>query len=329
MPVSDFKDYYQILGVDKSASADEIKKRFRKLALKYHPDKNPGDKAAEAHFKEISEAYEVLSDEEKRRKYDQFGKYWKQAAQGSSGPASGGSPFDFGGDFDFGQYGSFEDFISELLGGFAGSASRAASSTSSGFGFGDFGFNTSSANPAAAVNSDKEARIQLTLSEAFQGVSKRLKIGNESLEVRIPPGAKNGSRIRVRGKGNVNPYNQQRGDLYLKVDLKDHDYFNFDGDNLNCEVPIAPDEAVLGAEIEVPTPDSKVTVKVPAGVRSGQSLRLRGKGWPTGKSGRTDLLVKLIITPPQSLSDAERQCYEQLKTLRSQDPRANLSQVSL
>ncbi|MFM8294109.1 MAG: DnaJ C-terminal domain-containing protein, partial [Microcystaceae cyanobacterium] len=137
-----------------------------------------------------------------------------------------------------------------------------------------------------------------------------------------------GSRVRVKGKGQVNPLNQQRGDLFLVIELEPHPFFQFEGDNLVCEVPLAPDEAVLGASIEVPTPDGLVTMKVPPGVKSGQSLRLRGKGWLIPKQGRGDQLVKLVITPPKQLSTKERELYEQIRANRSEDPRQALAKFT-
>jgi curved DNA-binding protein len=340
MAATDFKDYYSILGVSKTASADDIKKSFRRLARKYHPDMNPGDKQAEARFKEVSEAYEVLSDSEKRQKYDQFGQYWKQAGQGW--PSGGGVGVDVGG-FDFSQYGSFDEFINELLGRFnttgaTGSTRRTytyRSGTGGATGFSDYGgfsgFSDYAGvdNNATTAGGDREAIITLTWSEAFHGVQKRLNLGNETIDVRIPPGAKPGSRIRVRGKGQANPYNQQRGDLYLNVELKPHSFFQFDGDNLLCEVPVTPDEAVLGATIEVPTPDGTVSVNVPTGIRSGQSLRLRGKGWPRPKGGRSDQLVRIVIVTPKELTKVEREYYEKIRDSRSFNPRSYLPQIQL
>lgn len=341
MAATDFKDYYSILGVSKTASADEIKKSFRRLARKYHPDLNPGDKQAEAKFKEVNEAYEVLSDPEKRQKYDQFGQYWKQAGQGWAGGSGAG--VDVSG-FDFSQYGSFDEFINELLGRFntgapGGTGTRRTytyrTGTGGTTGFNDFGgfggFNDYAGfdNNTATAGADREATITLTWSDAFHGVQKRLNLGSETLDVRIPPGAKPGSRIRVRGKGQVNPYNQQRGDLYLNVELKPHSFFQFDGDNLVCEVPVMPDEAVLGATIEVPTPDGLVSVNVPAGIRSGQSLRLRGKGWSRPKGGRSDLLVRIAIATPKEVTPIEREYYEKIRSSRSSNPRHHLLQVQL
>lgn len=341
MAATDFKDYYQILGVSKNASVEEIKRTFRKLARKYHPDMNPGNKQAEARFKEISEAYEILSDPEKRKKYDQFGQYWKQAStSGGAGWPSGGAGSGVGvdfGNFDFSQFSSFDEFINELLGRVGGGSSsrgggwnykyRTNNSGPSGFGtgfddFGGFGDRTST----SSASLDREGNITLNFGEAFRGVTKRLSIGSETIEVRIPAGAKPGRRIRVRGKGQYSPYSQERGDLYLNVDLQHHPFFQFEGDNLVCEVPITPDEAVLGASIEVPTPDGTVKMNIPPGIRSGQSLRLRGKGWPNLKGGRSDQLVKITIAPPKNgdLSATEREYYEKIRATRRYNPRAHL-----
>lgn len=333
MAATDFKDYYAILGVSKTATPEEIKQAFRKLARKYHPDVNPGNKQAEASFKEVNEAYEVLSDADKRKKYDQYGQYWRQVGQGFPG---GGVGVDMGG-VDFSQYGNFDEFINELLGRFGGGAPRGGRQSysyrtsggrpGSGFGgFNDFGFQDVG---AAGGNQDTEASISLTFAEAFAGVQKRFSLGNETIDVRIPAGAKPGTRLRVRGKGQFNPMTQQRGDLYLKVELQPHSFFQMEGDNLVCEVPITPDEAALGAAIDVPTPDGSVNVKLPAGVRSGQSLRLRGKGWPLAKGGRGDQLVKVAIVPPKDMSQQEREYYEKIRAIRSYNPRSHLQQVQL
>lgn len=340
MAATDFKDYYAILGVNKSASADELKKVYRRLARKYHPDMNPGNKEAEARFKEVSEAYEVLSDPEKRSKYDQFGQYWKQVGEGwpsGAGAGAGGVGVDVSG-FDFSQYGSFDEFINELLGGLGGTGARTARNNgrrtytyrtnTGGGGYTDFasGFGTGTGyeQQTAGVSADREATMTLSLSEAFHGGKKRLGTG----EVSIPAGVKPGSKIRIRGQGNLDPFTQQRGDLYLKVEIQPHSFFQLEGENLVCEVPITPDEAVLGAKIEVPTPDGSVTMNIPAGIRSGQSLRLRGKGWPT-KGGRGDQLVKISIVAPKELSTAEREYYEKIRASRTFNPRSNLQQIKL
>ncbi len=335
MAATDFKDYYAILGINKGANAEEIKKAYRRLARKYHPDMNPGNTQAEAKFKEISEAYEVLSDPDKRRKYDQYGQYWKQA--GAAGNWSGGasSPgFDFGG-FDFSQFSSFDEFINELLGrsGGAGADQRrwnyAYNTGRAPGGSGGFEDFSASTQRSGSTSGDSEGSISLTLGEAFTGTTKRLVVGSETIDVRIPPGAKPNSRIRVRGKGQLNPYNRTRGDLYLKVEIQPHSFFQFEGDNLVCEVPITPDEAVLGATIDVPTPDGAVKMNVPAGIRSGQSLRLRGKGWPQPKGGRSDQLVRIAIAPPKDLTPLEREYYEKIRSARNFNPRQDLSYIRL
>lgn len=329
MAATDFKDYYSILGITKTATPEEIKQAFRKLARKYHPDVNPGNKQAEAKFKEVNEAYEVLSDPDKRKKYDQYGQYWKQVGEGGF---PGGAGVDMSG-FDFGQYGSFNDFLNDLFGGAGPRTNRQSYSyrTSTGKpgtgfgGFNDFGFQDMGGGAAQ----DSEYTISLSFAEGFAGVQKRFSLGNETIDVRIPAGAKTGTRLRVRGKGQVNPMTQQRGDLYLKVELQPHSFFQFEGDHLLCEVPITPDEAALGASIDVPTPDGSVNVKLPAGVRSGQSLRLRGKGWPLAKGGRGDQFVKVAIAPPKDLTPQEREYYEKLRAIRTYNPRSHLSQVKL
>ena len=334
MAATNFKDYYQILGVSKSASADDIKKAFRKLARQYHPDVNPGDKAAEAKFKEVNEANEVLSDSDKRKKYDQFGQYWRQADQAgasrSTSSSSSRSPFNTGGfdDVEFGRYDNFEEFINDLLG--RSTYGRTADPFRS-TGYRTPGGFTTDDRATAGENLDIEASIKLTFAEAFNGTEKRLSVNNEEINVRIPAGTKAGSKVRVRGKGRSSRfYTSQRGDLYLSVEMLPHPFFQFDNDgNLVCEVPIAPDEAVLGAQIDVPTPDGTVTVNVPAGVRSGQSLRLRGKGWKNQKGERSDQMVKITIAPPKEISAIEREAYEKIRDNRSYDPRSTIKAIKL
>ncbi len=328
MAATDFKDYYAILGVSKTATPEDIKQAFRKLARKYHPDVNPGNKEAEAKFKEINEAYEVLSDVDKRKKYDQFGQYWKQASEGF---ATGGyNNVDMGG-FDFSQYGSFDDFINELLGRFSGGNPRTGGRQSYSYrtspnGFSDFGFQ----DAGGGSTQDSEASITISLGELFHGTQKRFDLGgSEIVNVNIPPGTKPGTRLRLRGKGVLNPLTKQRGDLYLKIELQPHSFFQFDGEHLTCEVQITPDEAVLGASIDVPTPDGMVNVKLPTGVRSGQSLRLRGKGWPQPNGVRGDQLVKIAIATPREISTQEREYYEKISAIRTFNPRSHLKQVRL
>ncbi len=334
MAATDFKDYYQILGVSKTATNDEIKKAYRQLARKYHPDLNPGDEKAEQRFKEINEAQEVLSDPEKRTKYDQFGQYWQQAAAGTPPPGAGVGV----GGFDYSQYGSFDDFINELLGRFGGSPSRDSSGRRvytyrtdrpGARGFGSFEDLFGSGGIRDVPAADRSAAIILTFSEAFHGTQKRLQLDGETINVRIPPGAKPGSRIRIKGKGRISPFSQQRGDLYLTIDLQPHPLFKFERDNIVCEVPITPEEAALGAEIKIPTPEGSVTMKIPPGVDLGQSLRLRGKGWRGPKGKRSDQIIKLKIVTPRELTSLERECYQKLRQTSSFNPRRSIEEVRL
>lgn len=305
MTGTNYKDYYSVLGVSRDVSPEELKRVYRRLARQYHPDVNPGNPTAEARFKEINEAYEVLSDPDKRRKYDQYGRYWQQVGER---PPSAEPQVDF--DFDFGRYTSFEEFINELLGrmGEGSTAGRTG---------------------RYATNIPREAPITLTWAEAFRGTQKRVQVGSESFEVRIPAGVRPGTKIRVRGQGPFQPYTGQREDLFLIAELPPHRFFQLDGANLTAEVPITPDEAVLGAQIEVPTPDGSVTVTVPAGMRSGQVLRLRGKGWPQATGGRGDLLLKIQIMAPKDLSASERELYTKLANLRTFNPRTHLKGITL
>lgn len=320
---TDFKDYYAILGVSKTATAEEIKRAYRKLARKYHPDVNPGNAKAEEQFKTLNEANEVLSNPETREKYDQFGQYWKQGladdipARETTASSAGFDP-----SINFDQYGDFDSFINDLLGG----KSRAGRSH----------YRTSTQQPddfagfrSQAPAPDTEAAIALSFSDAFQGVQKRWQLDDETINVRIPAGAKPGSRIRLKGKGRPSPFSPHRGDLYLTIELFPHPFFQFAGANLTCEVPIRPDEAVLGAQIQVPTPDGRVTLTVPQGVRSGQSLRLRSKGWKLPNGDRTDLMVKLQIVSPKELSEIEQECYEKIQANSSFNPRSAIEEVML
>jgi len=327
MPTAtDFKDYYTILGVSKTATPEEIKRAYRKLARKHHPDVNPGNSEAEEKFKDLNEANEVLSNPETRSKYDQFGQHWKQAGAGGAPPrgsSTNAGGFDFDPSTNFDEYSNFDDFLKDLLGRGGQTRSRQTHSGTSTQADDFAGFRTQAPAP------DTEAAIALSFSEAFHGVQKRLQLDDETLNVRIPAGAKLGSRIRLKGKGRASPFSEQRGDLYLTIELFPHPFFKFSGDNLTCEVPIRPDEAVLGTQMQVPTPDGSVTMTVPKGVNSGQSLRLRGKGWILPKGDRTDLIVKLQIVSPKELSEIEQECYEKIKASSSFNPRSAIEEVRL
>ena len=324
MAGSGYRDYFKVLGVERSADADAIKKAFRKLARKYHPDVNPGDKTAEAKFKEVSEAYEVLSDPDKRRRYEQFGQYWNQAGAAGAGPGAGGF------DVDFGRYGNFDDFINDLLGRFGGPAAGGFGGAPGGFAGGGFpgggfpgggfaggGFPRTASRP---LNLDAEASVKVTFAEAFRGAERTLSVNDERVQVRIPAGVKHGSRLRLKGKGNLQPGTGRRGDLYLNLDVQTHPVWRLEGDQLRGELPVSIDELALGGTVKVMTPDGEADVSIPAGTAPGRSLRLKGKGWPM-KSGRGDLLLDLSVQWPSKWSAEQRELLEQLRNARTEDPR--------
>ena len=326
MAGSGYRDYFKVLGVDRGADADAIKRAFRKLARQYHPDVNPGDKTAEAKFKEVSEAYEVLSDPDKRRRYEQFGQYWNQAAGAGSAPGAGGF------DVDFGRYGNFDDFINDLLGRFGGPGGGGFAGAPGGFGGGGFpgggfpgggfaggGFPRGAA-ARAPVNLDAEASVKVSFAEAFRGGERTLSVNDERVQVRIPAGVKTGSRLRLKGKGNLQPGTGRRGDLYLNLDVQSHPVWRLDGDQLRADLPVSFDELALGGTVTVMTPDGEAEVAIPAGTAPGRSLRLKGKGWPL-KSGRGDLLLNLNLQWPSNWSDEQRALLEQFREASSEDPR--------
>ena len=321
-----YRDYFKVLGVDRGADADTIKRAFRKLAREYHPDVNPGNASAEAKFKEVSEAYEVLSDPDKRRRYEQFGQYWNQA--GGAAPGAGV-------DVDFGRYGNFDDFINDLLGRFGGPGAASGGfgggfpggfPSGAGFPGGPFpGGGFSGAGRGAAgqrqpVNLDAEATVKVSFQEAFRGGERTLSVNDERVQVRIPAGVKNGSRLRLKGKGNLQPGTGRRGDLYLNLEVQPHDIWRLDGEQLKAELPVSLDELALGGSVTVMTPDGEADVNIPAGTSPGRSLRLKGKGWPS-RSGRGDLLLTLSLQMPDAWSERERELLAQLKQARVNDPR--------
>ena len=309
MSTGGYRDYFKVLGLERGADGDAVKKAFRRLARQHHPDVNPGDKEAEARFKEISEAYEVLSDPEKRRRYEQFGQYWNQAGGGGAGPA--------GFDVDFGRYGNFDDFINDLLGRFGATGGGGPG------GFAGGGFPGGFAGSPPPVNLDAEANLTISLTDGFRGCERTLQVNKERVQVRIPAGVKAGSRLRLKGKGNLQPSTGRRGDLYLTINLSDHPIWSLDGDALRADLPLSPAEAVLGGEVRVATPDGEAMVTVPAGISAGRSLRLRGKGWPL-KGGRGDLLLTVQLNLPKEPTAEERQLYRQLRDLEDHHTRTSM-----
>ncbi len=300
MTPSGYRDYFKLLGVDRSANLDSIKQAFRTLARKYHPDVNPGDSDAEEKFKEISEAYEVLSDPEKRRRYEQFGQYWNNS-EDMRGGATQGAAFDV----DFGRYGNFDDFINDLLGKFGGTTNAG-------------GFPKGSNR--VSINLDAEVKVKISFSEAFNGAQRILSVNNERVQVRIPEGVKSGSRLRLKGKGNIQPGMGRRGDLYLNLQVESHPVWKLDGDLLRADLPVSFDELALGSEVSVITPDGETQLTIPPGTSPGRSLRLKGKGWPSAE-GRGDLIFTLVIQLPKEWSSKELSLLKELQGVRSVQPR--------
>jgi curved DNA-binding protein len=334
MPV-EFKDYYATLGVTKTASDEDIKKAFRKLARKYHPDVAKDKKAAEERFKEINEAYEVLSDPAKRRKYDTLGANWNaRPGPGFESPPGGGrrqwtSPdgsqryeFSFGGT-------GFSDFFEQFFGGGGGGRFD---------GFEDIlrnsrrGTGSVDEQAYARRGADAEGDILVTLDEAMHGSVRSVSLQHtnprtgqtetHTFKVRIPQGVQDGQIIRVPGKGGEGMAGGTPGDLYLHVRLAAHPDFRARGADLYHDLDLAPWEAVLGATVSIPTLDGRITLRVPPGTNTGQQLRVRGRGLPRGKSGeRGDLFVVPTIQVPANLTDEERKLWEQLSQISSFRPR--------
>lgn len=312
------RDYYEVLGVSKTASQEEIKKAYRRLARQYHPDLHPGAKKAEMEkkFKELTEAYEVLGDEEKRKKYDKYGFRWQEAeayerAQQAAG-AAGGPTGDWRTVFTEGGFEGFGDF-SDLFDNLFGRGRREGASFR--------GF--------AMAGTDLEATVQVTLHEVCTGTTRRLELLDASghpqiIEVRIPKGVQDGERLRVKGKGAPGLHGGPPGDLYLSVHIVPHPVFQRKGSDIWVTLPVWPWEAVLGAEVQVPTLTGPVKLKIPPGSQAQQQLRLKGKGLPTRTGAVGNQIAVLEIVVPSSVSSDERAVYEQLRKFPHPDPRAEL-----
>jgi|YNPMSStandDraft_1061717.scaffolds.fasta_scaffold24234_1 curved DNA-binding protein len=302
----EYQDYYKILGVDRKASQEEIKRAYRKLAMKYHPDRNPGDKTAEEKFKQINEAYEVLGDEKKRARYDQLGENYARWQQ-----AGGIGDFDWSqwftqqpggvrvevGDFGdlFGESG-FSDFFNMLFGGMGGGTTR-----------------TRGRRAAAQPPQSYEQPITISLQEAYHGTQRVLTIDGRRVEVKIPPGAKSGTKVRMAGA--VPLADGRSADLYLVVDVAPDAQYERKGDDLYSEVTVDVLTAVLGGQVEVPTLAGKVLLTIPPGSQPGQLFRLAGRGIPKLRNPQEhgDLYVRLKVQIPRSLTPRQRELYEQLR----------------
>jgi curved DNA-binding protein len=313
-----FRDYYETLGVSKTAKEDEIRTAFRKLARKYHPDVAKDKKAAEEKFKQINEAYEVLSDPEKRTKYDQLGENWNQPAGGFQPPPQwsrqpgGGFQRSTGGDggveFEFNGTG-FSDFFEAFFGGGRGQP-----------GFGGVGGRAA----RAERGSDVEADIMVTLEEALKGSTRTVSLrrgGSKKLEtyqVKIPRGVHEGQRIRLAGQGEAGDAGGTSGDLFLRVRLARHPDFTVEGSNLIHEEKIHPWQAALGTELKVPTVEGPVRMKIPPGTQGGQRFRLREQGLPGSTGARGDLYVEVQIHVPKRITDKEREIWRELAKLHGE-----------
>jgi len=325
------RNYYDIMGVPRNASEKDIRKTYRRLARQHHPDVNPGDKAAEARFKEINAAYEVLSDTEKRRKYDRYGDQWQYADQieQAQRQSAGRRSFGRGGSFDPGDINLGGDLGDLFQGIFRGFGRR----------------------PGRQRGRDVQQPVEVTLEEAYHGTARVLQMEREEpcatcggqgqvagaichvcrgagaivkprrLEVKIPPGVREGSRVRVAGEGGVGPAGT--GDLHLVVSVRPHERFERRGDDLYTDVDVPLTDAVLGGEVQVPTMTSRVMLKVPPLTQNGRNIRLSGLGMPRlGGNGKGALYARVKVALPQELSPEERELFEKLRAMQKVGPKS-------
>jgi curved DNA-binding protein len=309
----EYKDYYSTLNVPKNASEKDIKHAYRKLARKYHPDMNPDNKEAEERFKELNEAYEVLSDPEKRKLYDQFGGEWSKWQQ------TGGRPDDFwqrwsAGGQPTGNYSSrgfsgdetFSDFFQQLFGGLGG--------------YGDIFTTGTRRGPSISRRGrDYEQPVEISLQEAYQGAKRLFQIGNQRIEVSIPPGAANGTRVRVAGKGAPGTAGGPAGDLFLVIEITPNPVFRRDGADLELDLPVNLYTAILGGEVQIPTPDGRhVFLTIPSQTQNNNKIRLKGKGMPVlgNPSEQGNLFAVIQVQLPDHLSSEEIELFKRLQKMR-------------
>jgi curved DNA-binding protein len=309
----EYKDYYKILGVEKSATQDEIKKAYRKLAMKYHPDRNAGNKSAEEKFKEITEANEVLSDPEKRKKYDTLGANWKQYQH------TGGQGFDdfftnFGGGRK--QPGSSYEFngnINDIFGGMGGGFSDFFESFFGGRG-GGFGGRTQQQKTAV----DVEAILNVSLEDAFNGSEKTINVDGKKIKIKVNPGTKEGQKLRLKGLGRSNTADGTKGDLYLNIHVLQHPFYEIKDDALYYNLDVDLFTAVLGGKEKIKTLDGKtVSINIPEGTESEKKLRLKGLGL-MDNGLRGDLIVDIHVTIPKNLNKEEKELFKKLKSIRNE-----------
>ncbi|TAL10894.1 MAG: J domain-containing protein [Nitrospirae bacterium] len=323
-----FKDYYDVLGVSRDATGKAIKDAFRKLARQYHPDLQTVQakkKLSEEKFKEINEAYEVLGDPEKRKKYDRLGSRWKDGMDFTPPPGSGqGGGWTRTGSADFSGAGGFSDFFEAIFGGRGGPFAGGEASWDAG----------EQVRRGADRGVDLEAELELSLEELAQGGTRRVtltardatgRLRPKELDITLPQGLRPGERIRLKGQGATNGRAARPGDLYLKISLRPHQFYSLledAPDDLQMDLPLLPWEAVLGAGVMVPTLEGPVSLRIPSGSQSGQRLRLRGKGLPKRDGARGDLYVRLVLVAPKTVGPRERELYDELAKLSSEDPRS-------
>lgn len=303
----EYKDYYKILGVDKKATEAEIKKAYRKLAVQYHPDKNPGNKEAEDKFKLINEAHEVIGDPEKRKKYDELGENWNKFGQQGAGDWSSafeggggkGRSYQYQGDMNdlFGEGNGFSDFFETFFGRSGG---RRAG------------------QQAHFKGQDYETEMEISLEEAFQGASRIIHVGEEKLRISVKPGAYDGQLLRIKGKGAAGSSSQHRGDLYVRIRVKPNAIFHRKGDDLQLTQVVDLYSAVLGGDVLVKSISGTVKMKIPSGTQNGKTFRIKGKGMPVyDRSDQFgDLYVQIQVALPKSLGKEEKHLFEQLKQLQ-------------
>lgn len=308
------RDPYSVLGVSRSTPEAEIKKAYRKLARQYHPDMNQNSKVAEVRFKEISEAYEILNDQEKRQRYDMYGHEGVNADFSGYGSSAGRNPFggvrfgNRGATFNFGNVsgntgqGFFDDIFSEFTRAGGGRGTR---------------------RPSAQPGKDIEYNLTVEFLQAHQGLAAELSILDRRIDVSIPAGVDNGSKIRVTGQGAPGLRGGRSGDLYLIIRVTPHDYFRREGDDVHLTLPIRFGEAILGARVELPGPDGRLALKIPAGTQSGTSFRFKGKGFPNlrGLKRRGDFFVTVQIAVPDTIDSESRDLVAEFERRNPHDPR--------
>lgn len=312
------KDFYQLLGVSKSATPDEIKKAYRKLAMQYHPDKNQGNKKAEEKFKEISEAYEVLSDEKQRQSYDQFG----HAGTGGGNPFSGasGNPFSHRGGGGMGAD-QFQDIFGDVFGDIFGQAGRGGP-------FGAGAGRTRQSRPQQSRGSDLRYTLSISLEEAAVGCEKMVSFMRQvgpreeaaKLSVTVPAGVKEGQRLKLSGEGD-RPAQGVAGDLFVIIELQEHILFKREENDVILDLPVSYTDAILGTGVEIPTLFGKAEIKIPAGTHSGQVFRLKSKGFPKlGATGSGDMLVRVTVDTPTKVNSRQKEILEELHRAKEETP---------